>query len=456
MKNLINLLFLFTCSLFSINAYATHNQAGNILFQQIGEKTIEATIHTYTKASSTAADRDSLYINWGDGTTEQIARTSYEFMPNDTKYNTYTVVHEYAAFGNYTLSMTDPNRNAGILNVNSPFSENVQFHLETTFELSPQMNSSSQLLEHPYYKAFVGIPFIHIPNPFDADGDSIAYELIEPMQEVNMPVPNYIFPNHTNGNTGGTFTIDETTGALVWDAPQAVGSYVAAMRINEYRNGQLVTSIVRDMVIDVHPSFTDNNPPIFTIANDDMEIQAGESIQFELLIEDMEADDVVVTASGGPFTTAIPATITLPTGPQATPLTVNFNWDTQTDMGREQPYQVVFTAVDNGTEQMMWQQSVFITVKPEPLSDDEPFNYMHTAVTPNPSNGLIDLRIHNQKLVNGQLEVFNMEGRPVFTKEFSGEKDITLDLQFLASGIYYFQIKKDTEISTGKLMIKKD
>ena len=48
--------------------YATHNRAGEITYEQIGDLTIRVTITTYTKTSSFSADRDSLEIFWGDST----------------------------------------------------------------------------------------------------------------------------------------------------------------------------------------------------------------------------------------------------------------------------------------------------------------------------------------------------------------------------------------------------
>ena len=49
--------------------YATHNRAGDITYVQIGPLKIRLTVTTYTKASSTGADRDSITLSWGDGQT---------------------------------------------------------------------------------------------------------------------------------------------------------------------------------------------------------------------------------------------------------------------------------------------------------------------------------------------------------------------------------------------------
>ena len=148
---------------------ATHNRAGEIIYQQIDQLTIEATIITYTQTSSVQADRDSLIICWGDGTCETLLRSNDGGNPieNDFKVNTYVGKHTYPGLDQYTLSMSNPNRNGGILNVNSPNSVEVQFHIQTTFtlrNLSEGSNQSPSLLIAPIDVGFVRQPFMHTPQ----------------------------------------------------------------------------------------------------------------------------------------------------------------------------------------------------------------------------------------------------------------------------------------------------
>lgn len=131
-------LLLAVCLFFSLPfiATATHNRAGEIHIEQIGPLTIRATIITWTKTSSASVDRDSLDICWGDGSPcEVVYRTNGngQPLPNDVKYNTYVAIHTYAGQATYTISMTDLNRVAGIINVNPPTSDLVPFHVETSF-----------------------------------------------------------------------------------------------------------------------------------------------------------------------------------------------------------------------------------------------------------------------------------------------------------------------------------
>ena len=199
------------------SAWATHNRAGEIILKQVGDLTLRATIVTYTKTSSFSVDRDSLEIKWGDGSRQMIARANGngEILPNDVKRNYYIAEHTYPGRATYTISMTDPNRNGGILNVNPPSSENVVFYIETNFTfLNPQFsgyNNSSILLQPPVDIACVGQKFIHNPNAFDPDGDSLAYALVVPMQEMGLPVPNYSFPDQILSGPNNKITIGNMT-----------------------------------------------------------------------------------------------------------------------------------------------------------------------------------------------------------------------------------------------------
>ena len=218
------------------DVYGTHNRAGEITYEQIGELTIRVTITTYTKTSSLQADRDTLDIFWGDGTSSKLGRVNGfgDVLPNDIKRNFYVGEHTYPGRATYHISTTDPNRIAGILNVNAPNSIKIPFHIETTFTfLNSQFqgpNNSAILLQPPIDFACVGQRYIHNPNAFDPDGDSLSYELIVPLEDVNQPVPNYRFPDQIMAGSNNILTLDERTGDLVWNAPQRVGEYNGKIR----------------------------------------------------------------------------------------------------------------------------------------------------------------------------------------------------------------------------------
>ena len=347
---------LFFC--FSIpKSFATHNRAGEITYRVINGLTIEATITTYTKASSVAADRDSLEICWGDNQCETVERINGngELLPNDTKLNRYVATHTYPGIAHYTISMTDPNRNGGILNVNWPNSENVPFHLETTVTFfNPNFqgpNNSPILSQPPIDIACLGQEFIHNPNAWDPDGDSLAYRLINPLQGINSPVPLYEYPNQISPTTPtdiNEHNLNQTTGTFTWTFPQQTGEYNIAMYIIQFRGGIPIDTMIRDMQILVVEC--DNLPPeIETI--DEVCVIAGETVSFDVVATapTSESDQMVdINAFGAPLELDFsPASFSVASGYQPQPLTGTFTWNTKCEHIADQYYTVVFRTADD-------------------------------------------------------------------------------------------------------------
>lgn len=332
---------------------ATHNRAGEITYEQVGDLTIKVTITTYTKGSNSSVDRDSLELDWGDGTSDFIYRTNGngQLLGNDVKLNTYMAEHTYPGRATYTLGFQDPNRVSNILNVNSPNSVEVPFFLSTSFTfLNNQFqgyNSSAVLLQAPIDFACVGKRFVHNPNAFDPDGDSLAYELIVPFQTEGVPVPDYFYPDQIGPGLDNNLTLNSVTGNLVWESPQVAGEYNIAFRINEYREGFLINSIIRDMQIFV--DICDNEPPVIDVI-DEICVIAGTDINIPITITDPnETDLVALTVTGGVFTIQPNPASLSPLGQYLNvPYNALFNWKTSCNDIRKEPYQIVFRAVDNG------------------------------------------------------------------------------------------------------------
>lgn len=456
MKSKIITLF-FLLSSFS-HVFATHNVAGNITFKQVGSMMIEATIHTFTVASSVPADRDSLTLCWGDGICEIVPRDQQFDLGNNRLYNTYIAVHTYDAFDSYTLSMTDPNRNGGILNLNFPGSENVQFHLQTEVKLSTDFNQSPILLEAPLDIGFTNVPFFHNPNAFDPDGDSLAYKLIVPMEGIDSPVANYVLPNLVGQSpSSATFSINETTGTIFWNAPQEPGLYVIAFEVEEYRDGVKISSTIRDMQVTIEPFGLVGNPPKIVIDEDVIVKEAGETIEFDVILEDAESD-VKVTATGGPFEVENPANFQAPDDFQPAPLTTSFEWETTTDHARKQPYQVVFKVFDKDADDKgaMTLEVIEIFVSGDPTSTEIVMPSKDFHYWPNPTNHSINFHWFQEEVKGTiDIEILNQTGQVVKKTTFENTtKDFdSLNVSDLLPGIYFIKIGFGNEFQMKKLRI---
>lgn len=348
------LLLLLGCLLVPLTLRATHNRAGEIRVEQLGPLRVRTTIITWTRTQSYSADRDTLTIDWGDGKREQVVRSNGGgkgvVLNDQVKYNEYVAIHTYAGPATYRISMTDPNRNAGIINVNPPQSENVPFHLETIYTFQdPQFggnNSTPKLYQPPIDNACVGKPFKHNPNAEDPEGDSLSYHLIVPLQALGAPVPNYSFPNQIGPGSNNTLFLDERTGEILWDAPQIQGEYNLAFIIVSWRGGVPIDTTIRDMQIFVDAC--NNNPPNVE-APDKICVIAGTVIEFEVTATDPDSANLVqLTALGGPLESKYSkATFSAPTGYILPPVKGTFRWQTSCEHISNQPYSVVFKAVDS-------------------------------------------------------------------------------------------------------------
>ncbi len=347
----IQRLVLWICLVIPTSLFATHNRAGEITYKQISSLGIEITIITYTKASSTAADRDSLEVSWGDGSMEFVKRdnSKTKFEVNDIKVNYYIAKHTYPGVATYSVSFLDPNRVGGILNVNYPNSIDIPFFITTTFTLLDMQfqgfNNSVILLQPPVDIGCVNKPFIHNPNAYDADGDSLAYELTAPLQGLNTPVPQYKFPDEIGTSVDNSFTINPLTGEIRWNSPKLQGEYNIAIRIKEYRNGRLINVILRDMQILIRAC--QNEPPIIT-ADEEFCVIAGEKISLEIGVDDPNQNQKVkFSATGGPFTVENPAVLIGPKLFTSVPFTEQLEWQTDCNHISDQYYQIVLRAADN-------------------------------------------------------------------------------------------------------------
>jgi len=344
-------IFVLAAMCFAVQISATHNRAGEITYRQTGPTAIEMTIITYTKASSTAADRDSLEVFWGDGSKQFVLRDNNRtrFEANDIKINYYIASHTYPGVATYTIAFQDPNRVGGILNVNYPNSIDIPFFLSTTFTLLDQQfqgfNNSAILLQAPIDIGCVNKLFVHNPNGYDIDGDSLAYELAAPLQALNSPVPGYKLPDQIGASSGNVLTINAVTGEVRWNAPRLQGEYNIAIRIKEFRNGKLINVIFRDMQILIKAC--ENEPPLID-APEEICVIAGEKIEIPIWVNDVNASQKVkLTATGGPFNLTGSALLTGPKIFTKVPFQAKIEWQTDCNHISDQYYQVVLRAVDN-------------------------------------------------------------------------------------------------------------
>lgn len=416
----------------SLSIFATHQRAGEISYTHISNLTYEFKLVTYTYTPS-PADRPELEIFWGDGSSTVVPRNSKVNLPNDISVNTYIARHTFAGPGYYTISMEDPNRNAGIVNI--PNSVNIPFYLQTTLLINPFLgpNSSPQLLNPPIDNGCVGQIYYHNPGAYDTDGDSLSFRLITCRGYNGENIPGYSFPQASN-----QLSIDPITGDLNWDSPIIQGEYNVAILIQEWRNGVLISEMIRDMQSLIAAC---NNQPPTVVTVQDTCVLAGTTLALSVSATDPNSTQVTLSATGAPLRHPIsPATFLPVSG--APPVTSQFTWNTDCEHVRRLPYQVTFKAIDNGPQvNLVAYKSLLITVvapKPENLTANAVGNEIHLTWAPDSCTNAVGYLVY--KRISGYPFIPDVceTGLPGYTGyQLIGRTNSHLDTTFTDNGMVF-------------------
>ncbi len=139
-------------------------------------------------------------------------------------------------------------RNAAITNLTAPDNESVYIAICLDNTLTP-CNNSPFFLNNPIPFYCVNQPVNYNHGVIDIDGDSLVFSPTASLTDGGAVV-GYRSPYNQNGpfntNTSNPYYLDPVNGDITY-TPDAIQVAVAAIRIDEYRNGVRIGCIVRDM-----------------------------------------------------------------------------------------------------------------------------------------------------------------------------------------------------------------
>ncbi|MCB0736796.1 MAG: gliding motility-associated C-terminal domain-containing protein [Bacteroidetes bacterium] len=358
-----------------LGAWASHNIAGEITYKPVGDpkdRIYEITVTTYTdNKDGVHAHRDRLDVDFDDGTVKSVeakpAKVPVGPPGSNMWRNTYTTTHQFNGDGCYLISITDPNRVAGILNFIGQQSDDIPFYIQSELCINASfgaesVNNSPVLLEIPVSFGCIGKPYYFNPSAFDVDGDSLYFELDTPLGDKGKAIRGYVHPDDpaaNGGNNNGVFTLDPNSGQISWITPRRSGRFNFAIRITEYRttttqSGSKVVRkmgyITRDMQIRIENC--NNEPPEITPVPDTCVVAGNNTLlEFEIEAKDPNfcvGNTLTLSVGGGPFEVATsPARVVSIVDDSLNYARVRFSWRIDCSHIRKQPYQVVINATDN-------------------------------------------------------------------------------------------------------------
>lgn len=317
---------------------ATHSMGTDITYRWLSGDTYEFTLTFYRDcAGQVAPGSISLNVNSSSGCGPQGSITlnqqgaGIEVSPlcptqaSNCGSGTFPGVEQYIYTGIYTLTAPCPDwsiswnhccRNNAITNLNQP---NIRdMYVEVTVDNAGGWNNSSPTftsLPVPYI--CVNQTFCYNHGAVDPDGDSLYYRLVSaqdgPFPSTNIPYNPPYTPTNPIGTVSGSVAFDSFSGSMCV-TPNAIQNSVVTIAVDEFRNGILIGTTLRDLQIVVQNCSNDqpfmssagivNNSGGVVVDSNTVEVCVGETLSFDIIFEDNDALDVLTVSSN--LSTAIP------------------------------------------------------------------------------------------------------------------------------------------------------
>ncbi|MCB9197311.1 MAG: gliding motility-associated C-terminal domain-containing protein [Flavobacteriales bacterium] len=270
MKSFLRIILVPLIILFSnIEIYATHAMGGDIWYECNGGNSYTIYFAFYRDCNGVAAPNtisisrsssctgaSNITLNRVPGTGQDITPTCPGQQTNCSGGN-FPGVQKYVYSATVTLTPCDDwvfstsicCRNNAITNINNPGGQNM--YLEATLDnLNFPCNSSPVFSSDPVPYVCVGETFCFNHGAIDVEGDSISFSLIVPYdQGPTDPVSyNAGFSPNQPISSSPLMTFNPNTGDICM-TPSTLEVSVTAVVIEQWRNGQLVGTNMRDIQI---------------------------------------------------------------------------------------------------------------------------------------------------------------------------------------------------------------
>ncbi|HFC01020.1 MAG TPA: PKD domain-containing protein, partial [Phaeodactylibacter sp.] len=223
---------------------------------------------TYSLATSLGTSGQLLVPSINNDTLNPTLNNPCLVVPPDVCVNTttYTVTANLPfQTGGYLLAYQRCCRNESILNIETPLDVGATYTAILSEETLLECNSNAVFNAWPPIYICVNEPIDFDHSATDIDGDSLVYRLCVPYTGASpddpMPQPpntppfdevTWVDPPYNLNNVMGgvPLSIDSETGFLT-GTPNTIGQFVVGICVDEYRNGELISTTRRDFQYNV-------------------------------------------------------------------------------------------------------------------------------------------------------------------------------------------------------------
>lgn len=432
---------------------ATHLMGGEITARQIGALSYEITLTTYRdtvgipmQSQAVFRLRDSIGISLFTSSTGQDTVLSgglLQGIPYGVEIYKFIDTIQLPNQGRYTIEWQNCCRNGAIINMGNPLSESM--HFETTLT-AKGANSTPTFLVPPITFLPKGQPWQYNALPVDRDGDSLVWSIDTPLTDIGQYVSGYQTPL---ADTSNPFTINAQSGTITWTA-DTTGNFVVSLLVEEYRQGQKIGEIRRDMQMVV----IDNGNHLPSIANWNQFNQSSQGYSYVTVparstfrkiikVEDPDQyDQVHLQGYGEAFNLPQnPATLTiLPDTSGSNRLQAELKWQPSSAQIRTEPYRIVLRSHDH---QFAQDHALLIYVNTQVDLDQLPQLGNRVQLYPHPVQKELQLEVKFPQQGVLQGAIYNTMGRKVdeWKAELQAGKQKLSRSVNLAQGSYILRLK---------------
>lgn len=292
----------------------------------------------------------------------------------------------------------------------------------------------------------------------DADGDSLVYELIgaRSNQNCDQPVPiAYTFGASSQMPFGfSNFTFNVNTGQVSVSNTR-VGQYVVVIKCTEFRNGQFIGSIMRDMIFtsyncnSLRPSLLLDTMSLQNAVYANKLITAYADSPFSFCFDGSIASSNGMLQFNSDADIATPGGFISATGLGSNQARGCFSWRAPYNDTGLKELRVMVKDTNCAANSVIYPKIINIQIRILPSQNASPSAIKNIKkygfkVFPNPNNGIIEVEVES----SSNLYLSTIEGKQIHQYFIKNKESI--DLSNLANGMYLLKI---VDAYSGELML---
>ncbi len=460
---------LFLAFLLNLQANATHMMGGQITAKQISGNNYEFTLTIYRDALGAFMYEFQTLYYYNTNNPTQIDSVNYQFfnginyMSNNVEEYIFNEFVTLPSPGSYVVFWKGCCRNDAILNMGQGINigQTIGMRLQTEFTYFANANNSTPVfLNQPITLTQVNNLMVYDPLSYDADGDSLTYDLDIPLDSNGAVVPSYVAPSAV---ASVPYSVNSTNGVVSW-VPDNLGNYQSSILIKEYRAGVLIGTMRRDMQVIVNADGTNNEP--FTdstefVYNNNGDVQfnviGGNTITFAYNIFDADSDFCEVVATGEPL--LLGANFGITTG-SSTMYNNTFSWATTPSMIRSKLYRTNFRTTENrpAGHSYQYDKTVYINVNSNSQTSIKDLNKIKVLkLYPNPAKSEFTINLFSENTGSVNTQIIDAVGQIVSSKTNTvavGSNIILNNISKLSKGIYQVKNTFQNNVTYTKLVVE--